>query len=58
MLSTTFGLILGTDRAAASSLTGHWLVVYTCVPLVVVLSFATFKLIEAPAMASVDRAMR
>jgi len=56
VLFTIFGLILGTDRAAALSLTGHWLVVYTCVPLVVVLSFATFKLIEAPAMASVDRA--
>jgi peptidoglycan/LPS O-acetylase OafA/YrhL len=56
VLFTIFGLILGTDRAAALSLTAHWLVVYACVPLVVVLSFATFKLIEAPAMASVDRA--
>jgi peptidoglycan/LPS O-acetylase OafA/YrhL len=56
VLFTVFGLILGTERTAALSLTGHWLIVYACVPLVVVLSFTTFRLIEAPAMASVDRA--
>jgi peptidoglycan/LPS O-acetylase OafA/YrhL len=55
VLFTIFGLILGTNRAASLSPTGHWLVVYTCVPLVTVLSFTTFELIEAPAMASVDR---
>jgi peptidoglycan/LPS O-acetylase OafA/YrhL len=55
VLFTIFGLILGPDRAAALSVTGHWMVVYSCVPLVAVLSFATFRLIEAPAMASVDR---
>jgi peptidoglycan/LPS O-acetylase OafA/YrhL len=56
VLFAVFGLILGTDRTAALSLAGHWLVVYACVPLVVVVSYTTFRLIEAPAMASVDRA--
>ena len=55
VLFATFGLVLGIDRTAALTLTSHWLVVYACVPVVVVLSFTTFNRIEAPAMASVDR---
>ena len=57
VLFAMFGLILGTDRTAALSLTSHWLAVYACVPVVVVLSFTTFRMIEAPAMGSVDRAV-
>jgi peptidoglycan/LPS O-acetylase OafA/YrhL len=50
-----FGLLLGIERTASLSLTSHWLVVYTGVALVVVMSFTTFRMIEAPAMNSVDR---
>ena len=55
VLYVSFGLILGTAETAALSMARHWLVVYACVPAVVVVSFMTFRLIEAPAMASVDR---
>jgi peptidoglycan/LPS O-acetylase OafA/YrhL len=58
VLFVTFGLMLGTTETAALSLGKHWLVVYACVPVVVVMSFVTFRVIEAPAMASVDRVNR
>ena len=44
------------DRASALSLTSHWIIVYACVPLVVILSFTTLRMSEAPARASVERA--
>lgn len=55
VLFVVFGMLLGPVRAAALSTPEHWLVVYACVPVVTVLSFTTFRWIEAPAMASVDR---
>jgi peptidoglycan/LPS O-acetylase OafA/YrhL len=55
VLFAVFGMLLGTEATAALGTTGHWLVVYACVPVVTVLSYLTFRLIEAPAMASVDR---
>lgn len=55
VLFVAFELVLGHDRAAAMSVTGHWMVVYVCAPLVVVLSYAAFRFVEAPAIASVDR---
>ncbi len=55
VLFAVFGMWLGPGRTAALSTAGHWLVVYTCVPVVTALSYTTFRLIEAPAMASVDR---
>jgi peptidoglycan/LPS O-acetylase OafA/YrhL len=55
VLFVAFELVLGHDRAAAMSVAAHWTVVYVCAPLVVVLSFAAFRLIEAPAIAAVDR---
>lgn len=58
VLFAVFGMVLGSDATAALGPTGHWLVVYACVPLVTVLSYTTFRLIEAPAMASVDRVNR
>jgi peptidoglycan/LPS O-acetylase OafA/YrhL len=33
----------------------HWLAVALCTPIVIAISMVTFRLIEAPAMASVDR---
>jgi peptidoglycan/LPS O-acetylase OafA/YrhL len=55
LLYVVFALILGTDGTAALSGTGYWAVVYACGAAVVVISFVTFRVIEAPAMASVDR---
>jgi peptidoglycan/LPS O-acetylase OafA/YrhL len=55
VLFVIFGLILGPAHTATLSTARHWLVVYACVPIVVLVSFTTFRLIEAPAMASVDR---
>ena len=58
VLFAVFGMWLGPARTAALGTAGHWLVVYTCVPVVAALSYTTFRLIEAPAMASVDRVNR
>jgi peptidoglycan/LPS O-acetylase OafA/YrhL len=55
VLFVAFGLLLGPADTAALGTAGHWLVVYLCVPVVTGLSYATFRAIEAPAMASVDR---
>lgn len=55
ILYVVFGVVLGTARVAALSLTAHWLVVYACIPVVVAASYATFRGIEAPGMAAVDR---
>ena len=55
MLFVVFALGLGPAETAALSPATHWLVVYACVPVLIVLSYTTFRLIEAPAMASVDR---
>jgi len=56
VLFAVFALLLGPERAAGLSTTGHWLVVNACAVVVTVVSYATFHLIEAPAMRSVDRA--
>ena len=55
VLFVAFGMMLGAAHTAALSATTHWLVVYACLPVVVIVSFATFHLIEAPGMASADR---
>lgn len=55
VLFVVFGLIVGPAGTAALSPWRHWLVVYACVPVVTLVSYTTFRLIEAPAMASVDR---
>jgi peptidoglycan/LPS O-acetylase OafA/YrhL len=55
VLYVTFGLMLGTERTVALSGIGFWSVVYACGLTVVVVSFVTFRTIEAPAMRSVDR---
>ena len=55
VLFVVFALVLNPGEAAALSPARHWLVVYACVPVLIVLSYTTFRVIEAPAMASVDR---
>ena len=56
VLYVVFALVLGTSGTAALSPFAHWLVVWACTPIVIALSFTTFRLIEAPAMETVDRA--
>ena len=58
LLFVVFGIAFGAAATAALSPLAHWLVTLACAPILVVLSFATFRLIEAPAMASVDRVNR
>lgn len=50
-----FLLFEGPARIAASSPPLHWLVVVSLVPALVILCFASFRLIEKPAMQSVPR---
>jgi peptidoglycan/LPS O-acetylase OafA/YrhL len=55
VLFVAFELLLGPAASAALSPTKHWLIVDACAVVVTVVSYATFRLIEAPAMRSVDR---
>jgi len=55
VLFAAFGLLLGPAESAALSTAGHWLVVDVCAVAVTVVSYTTFRLIESPAMRSVDR---
>jgi peptidoglycan/LPS O-acetylase OafA/YrhL len=55
VLFAAFGIVLGPVRTAALSPLAHWTMIWACTPVVVTLSFATFRLIEAPAMIRVDR---
>jgi peptidoglycan/LPS O-acetylase OafA/YrhL len=50
VLSATFLFILHSDRAAALSPVGHWLVVIGAAVCVVVLAALTYRLIEVPCM--------
>ncbi|HEX4424770.1 MAG TPA: acyltransferase [Terriglobales bacterium] len=53
ILFLTFRYVIGLDRAAELSYTTHWLVILLCVPVLVAVSYSTFRLIEAPGMAAV-----
>ncbi len=55
VLFAAFGWLLGPVNTAALSAAGHWLIVYACAAIVPALSWVTFQVIEAPAIASVDR---
>lgn len=55
LLYVTFEWVLGHERAARLSETGHWLVVLGCVPVLIVLSYVSFRTVELPAMQRVDR---
>ena len=54
----TFKLILGVDAAAQLSVFGHWGVILMCTAVLLPLSFATFRRIEAPAIRSAPRISR
>ena len=49
----TFRYLIGFTRASGQSLVIHWLVVFLCVPVLVLISYSAFRVIEAPAMAAV-----
>jgi peptidoglycan/LPS O-acetylase OafA/YrhL len=55
LLFAAFAMVLSPAETSALSTAGHWLVVAACAPILTVVSFVTFRLIEAPAMQSVDR---
>ena len=46
----TFKFIIGFKIAATLSPLQHWLVIICCTPFLILISFATFKVIEAPSM--------
>jgi peptidoglycan/LPS O-acetylase OafA/YrhL len=53
ILFLTFRYVIGLDRAAELSYTTHWLVILLCVPVLVAVSYSTFRVIEAPGMTAV-----
>ncbi len=55
VLFVAFNLIMSPLRAAALSAFEHWSVVIICSPLLVLLAFTTFRLIERPAMEATPR---
>ena len=50
VLFAVFHFLLGTERAASFTAFQHWLVIFACVPLTVLVCCLTFRWIEAPAM--------
>ncbi len=52
-----FHYVIGIGRAAELSLAAHWMVVFLCTPVLIVVSYATFRTIEAPGMARVPEIM-
>src|SRR3954471_22506503 len=55
VLFAAFRFVFDAAGAARLSAAQHWLVIWACTPIVVALSFVTFRIVEAPAMARVDR---
>ena len=51
VLFAVFALAIGPSAAQWAPLT-HWLVFYACVPLVIAVSYASYRLAEGPGMAS------
>lgn len=54
VLFVTYRLVLG-EGASTLSATEHWAIVLCLVPILILLCFATFRLIEKPAMAAAPR---
>lgn len=50
LLYAVFRFLIGTPRAASFSALEHWLVVFACVPVTVLVCCLTFRWIEDPAM--------
>lgn len=55
LLYAIFEWIVGHERSAHLSETGHWLAVLGGVPVLIALSYFSFRTIELPAMQRVDR---
>lgn len=58
VMYVTFKLILGVETAAQLSAFGYWGVILLCTAVLLPLSFATFRWIEAPAIRSAPRLSR
>lgn len=58
VMYVTFKLILGVETAAQLSIFGYWGVILLCTAVLLPLSFATFRWIEAPAIRSAPRLSR
>lgn len=56
VLFAVFHFLLGTTRAAAFTALQHWLVIFACVPVTMLVCCLTFRWIEAPAMQSTTKA--
>ena len=50
VLFAVFHFLIGPARAASYTAFEHWLVIFACVPLTVLVCCGTFRWIEAPAM--------
>ncbi len=50
VLFTLFNFVIGTHHAASFSPLEHWLIIVLTVPVLITLCFATYSLIEKPAM--------
>jgi peptidoglycan/LPS O-acetylase OafA/YrhL len=48
-----FHYVIGLARAAEMSLAMHWIAVFSCTPILIIVSYCSFRTIEAPAMAMV-----
>ncbi|WP_321884392.1 acyltransferase family protein [Paraburkholderia bannensis] len=55
VLFTLFHFVIGARHAAAFSPLEHWLIIVLTVPVLITLCFATYSLIEKPAMHSTGR---
>ena len=55
VLFVAFELIVGRERASMLSPTMHWTIAALCTPIVVLLSYAAFRTIEAPSLKATER---
>jgi len=54
MLFVAFNFIIGLENAASLSAFEYWIVIAGCSPLLILMCFVTFRLVEAPSMRSVS----
>ena len=58
ILFWTFRFIIHFPRAALYSVTTHWLIIWLCIPIVIVICYATFRWIELPGMKCTSKMSR
>ena len=57
LLYVIFKLILG-EKAKMLSVNEYWMIIFTMIPILILICSTTFRLIEKPAMYSTDKVMR